>query len=124
MPRVIHFDIYSDDPQRAIEFYTEVFGWQLDKWDGPMDYWLATTGSEDEPGINGGLGKREQGMSFNTFLNTIGVPSVDEYAAKIEEKGGKLLAPKMAIPGVGYYMPCQDTEGNNFAIMEDDETAQ
>jgi predicted enzyme related to lactoylglutathione lyase len=30
---------------------------------------------------------------------TIGVPLVDEFVGKIEEAGGKVIAPKMAIPG-------------------------
>ena len=58
MPRVVHFDISVDDPERAIKFYTEVFGWKVQKWEGPMDYWLITTGDPGEPGIDGGLAKR------------------------------------------------------------------
>ncbi len=37
MPRVVHFDIDSDDPDRAAGFYTSVFGWKVEKWEGPMD---------------------------------------------------------------------------------------
>ncbi len=44
MPRVVHFEINSDHPQKAAEFYQEVFGWTVVKWDGPVDYWLVTTG--------------------------------------------------------------------------------
>lgn len=88
-----------------------------------MDYWMITTGPEDEPGIDGGLAARE-GMTTTAFINTVDVPDVDEYIARVEEKGGKVLSPKMAIPGVGYLAMCQDTEGNVFNIMTDDETAQ
>ena len=59
MPRVIHFEIHADDPSRAVKFYTEVFGWKIEKWQGPMDYWLVYTGKE-EPGIDGAIMKREQ----------------------------------------------------------------
>ncbi|KKM25017.1 hypothetical protein LCGC14_1599260, partial [marine sediment metagenome] len=54
MNRVIHFELNADDPQRAIEFYEKVFGWNTNKWEGEFDYWLVNTGEEDEPGINGG----------------------------------------------------------------------
>jgi len=37
MPRVIHFDLPADDPERAIRFYETVFGWQIRKWEGPME---------------------------------------------------------------------------------------
>ncbi|MFQ6133586.1 MAG: hypothetical protein ACE5R4_16215 [Armatimonadota bacterium] len=44
--------------------------------------------------------------------------------AKVEQSGGEVLAPKMAIPGVGYHTYCKDTEGNVFGIMQDDPSAQ
>ena len=61
MPRVTHFEIPADDPERAADFYRKVFGWEIKKWDGPVDYWLVTTGSADEPGIDGGIAKAEPG---------------------------------------------------------------
>ena len=121
MPRVSHFDIPADDPQRAQKFYADVFDWKFEKWDGPMDYWMANTGTE-EPGINGGLSKRMPGQLGMT--NTISVPSVDDFSKKITENGGQLIIPKMAIPGVGWFAQCTDTEGNVFGIIEMDDSAK
>lgn len=120
MPRVIHFDIAVDQPERAIKFYSEVFGWEIQKWEGPMDYWLVHTG--DGPGIDGGLGMRTNPTQATT--NTIGVPSVDEYMDKIEKSGGKIVMLKTPIPGVGWFASCQDTEGNIFGIIEEDASAR
>lgn len=122
MPRIIHFDIPADDPARAQKFYQDIFGWTFDKWNGPMEYWMAKTGDDKQPGINGGLGKRMPGQAGMT--NTIDVPSVDEYAKKIESKGGKVIMPKMAILGVGYFAQCLDTEGNVFGIIQMDQNAK
>lgn len=122
MPRIIHFDIPADDPARAQKFYQDVFGWKFDKWNGPMEYWMAKTGDDKQPGINGGLAKRMPGQAGMT--NTIDVPSVDEFAKKIESKGGKVIVPKMAIPGVGYFAQCLDTEGNCFGIIQMDQNAK
>jgi predicted enzyme related to lactoylglutathione lyase len=58
------------------------------------------------------------------LVNTIGVPSVDEFIKKVEAAGGKVIAPKMPIPGVGWFAYCTDTEGNLFGIMESDEKAK
>jgi predicted enzyme related to lactoylglutathione lyase len=116
MPRVIRFEISADQPERAVKFYSQVFGWQIQKWEGPMDYWLVYTG--EGPGIDGGLAKRESPSA--TTINTIGVPSVDEYLAKIEKSGGKVVMPKVALPGVGWFARCQDTEGNIFVIMQEE----
>jgi predicted enzyme related to lactoylglutathione lyase len=46
MPRIIHFDVPADDPKRAQKFYQDVFGWKFDKWNGPMEYWMAKTGDD------------------------------------------------------------------------------
>jgi predicted enzyme related to lactoylglutathione lyase len=122
MPRVVHFEIAVDNPQRAIDFYTKVFGWKVETWPGPMKYWLATTGQEPEPGIDGALLPR--GTYPEPTVITISVPSVDAYAAKIQAASGQIVRPKMAIPGVGYHALCKDSEGNTFGIMESDPKAK
>ena len=122
MPRITHFDIPSDDPERAQKFYQEVFGWKFDKWDGPMEYWMITTGEKNQPGINGGLARRMPGQIGMT--NTIDVPSLDEYTRKIASKGGQVLIPRMPIPGVGYFATCMDTEGNIFGMIQMDQSAK
>ena len=121
MPRVIHFEINADDPKRAIDFYKKVFNWKIEKWKGPTDYWLVTTGDPKQPGIDGAIMER---MKKATTIDTIDVPSVDEYAAKIVKAGGKQMSKKTAIPGVGYFSYCVDTEGNIFGIMESNPKAK
>jgi len=122
MPRPVHFDLTVDNPERAMKFYKDIFGWKFEKWNGPMEYWMATTGDEKEPGINGGLSKR--GESGMPNMNTIGVSSVDKFSSMIQEKGGKILTPKTPIPGVGWFATCQDTEGNTFGIIEQNPNAK
>ena len=117
MPRVVHFEIPADDPGRAAAFYKEAFGWKVEKWEGPMDYWLASTGQEGEPGIDGAITRRE---NLQATTNTVGVPSVDEYVAKVEKAGGKVVMPKQAVPGIGYLAYVADTEGNVLGMMESD----
>lgn len=120
MPRVIHFEIPADEPERAVKFYRDVFGWTTQKIGGPMDYWLAGTGPDDEPGINGAITRRGD---RSCLVNTIDVPSFEESVKKIEAAGGKVLMPKMAVTGVGYMTYAVDTEGNTFGIMEMDAAA-
>jgi predicted enzyme related to lactoylglutathione lyase len=122
MPRVVHFEIPADNPERAVEFYSNVFGWSVNKWEGPMDYWLIISGGSDEPGIDGAIIKREEMVT--TVVNTVSVPSVDEFMTKVTTNGGKVLMPKTAVPGVGHFTYCQDTEGNMFGIIEEDESVK
>jgi len=121
MPRVVHFEINADQPERAVKFYSSVFGWKIDNWGGPVPYRLITTGPDGEPGINGAIKDRSGKV---TTVNTVSVPSVDEYLKKAASAGGKALTPKMVIPGIGYHAYCEDTEGNVFGIMQDDPSAK
>jgi predicted enzyme related to lactoylglutathione lyase len=122
MPRPIHFEIPADDPARAARFYSEVFGWKIQKWEGPMEYWMVMTGESPEPGIDGGLMKRQhpgQGV-----VNTVGVADVDQAQRAAEKNGGTTVVPKMAVPGVGWLVYCTDPEGNTFGMMQNDPNAK
>ena len=81
MPRVVHFELPADDPQRAVGFYEKVFGWTITKWEGPFDYWLVTTGSDDELGINGAITPRMVPEQVTT--DTIGVECVDNSLKRL-----------------------------------------
>lgn len=122
MPRFSFIDISADDPQRAIGFYRDVFGWTIEKWEGPMDYWLIRTGDPAEAGMDAGLAQREDASQSMTPV--IDVPSVNEFAKRVAASGGTVIRPRMSIPGVGYLVTCKDTEGNTFSLMENDESAK
>jgi predicted enzyme related to lactoylglutathione lyase len=49
---------------------------------------------------------------------------VDKAAAKVEKLGGKICMPKIAVPCMGYFVVCNDTENNQFALWEADEGAK
>lgn len=121
MSRVVHFEIHVDDPDRAGKFYTDVFGWKFNKWEGPMDYWLISTGDTTCPGIDGGMMKRRDPMG--NVYNTIGVESIDKSIEHLTKAGGTIVVPKMPIPGVGWLAYFKDTEGNVFGVMQPDPSA-
>jgi predicted enzyme related to lactoylglutathione lyase len=123
MNRVTHFEIYTDDPEAVQPFYQDVFGWKFQKFDGPMEYWLVTTGNEKEPGINGGITRPREGQSPGT-LNTVAVQLLDASIKKIEQSGGRICVPKMAIPKVGWLAYAEDPQGNVFGIIEPDTNAK
>lgn len=121
MSRVTHFEIPADDPERAIKFYETVFGWTIEKWGHPIEYWLIMTGPEDQPGIDGGLTRREDpeiGVE-----NIIDVSNLEESLENVTGNGGKVIRPKIPVPGVGWVAYIKDTEGNIFGLMESDPEA-
>lgn len=99
------------------QFYKQVFGWEIHKWDGPEPYWLVGTGKEGT-GINGAIMFSTTGQP-ETILSVI-VPSVEEFLEKVKSAGGKALSGVNRIPGVGYHAYCQDNEDHRFAIIQDD----
>lgn len=127
MPRVIHFELHAEQPERAIRFYTQVFGWTFHKWDGPLEYWTIATGPEHEQGINGGMIQRVganpvAGQPVNAYVCTVEVTSVDEFVARSLEAGGTPAAPKFPIAGIGWMAYIQDTEGNLLGLIEKERT--
>lgn len=121
MPRVVHFEIAANEPEKAVEFYTKVFGWKFENWGGPMEYWMITTGPDDKPGINGGL---LRGEPLNAYVNTIDVDSLDETIKNITSNGGKIIQPKGPIPGIGWFAVFQGPDGNSFGLMQGDPNAK
>ncbi len=74
------------------------------------------------PSRNGGMMERQ--FPNHTITNYIGVPSVEKAAAKVEKLGGKVCMGKTAVPQMGYFVLCNDTENNQFALWEPDEGAK
>ena len=129
MNRVVHFEIQAEKPERAIEFYKAIFGWDFQKW-GEKPYWMIMTAEKGstEPGINGGLLPRPAEMppmqcGTNAFVCTVQVENFDEVAKKIEAAGGAVAMPKFALPKMAWQGYFLDTEGNTFGLHQTDENA-
>ena len=119
----MHFDISADNIERAKNFYHKLFGWKIEKFPGPIEYYLIEThSSKGEKGISGGIAKREK--EYQKITNFVEVQSITESIAQVKMLGGKIIEPKTAIPTVGYIAGCLDTEGNTFGIIEIDKSAK
>jgi uncharacterized protein len=93
----------------------------MDKLPAPMEYWHMDTGGNDGS-PDGGIMKRQN--LHRGITNYIGVPSVDDFSAKVEKLGGKIIMPKRAVPQMGYFAVCMDTENNAFGLWEVDTSAK
>ena len=81
---IVHFEIPADNVEKLRKFYSELFGWKIEKTPGPAEYWdiqivpVDEKGAPIRPGVNGGMMKRQN--PEHTPVNYILVESVDEYA--------------------------------------------
>ena len=123
MPTVCHFEIAADDIERAKKFYSELFGWQIEKFAGHKDYLIFdTTDLNGKRGITGAIEKKHD--KHHTITCNICVANIDEHIARVKKLGGNVFVPKSAVQGLGYYAYCLDTEGNCFVLWETDHNAK
>ena len=123
MSRPTHFEIPSDNPEKSMKFYSDVFGWEFMSWgEGDQPYWLIKTGDPEKPGIDGGLMQKRD--PAQPVVNSIMVENVDETETLIRKAGGEVVVPKMAIPTVGWLIYFKDPDGNIFGAMHNDPEAR
>ena len=130
MPRPIHFEIQAENIDRAIKFYTTLFGWKFSQW-GQEQYWLITTGEKGTPGIDGGLlprrGPGTGGNGRGQRVRLHGATSPTSTRRLRAGRGARRHAsslPRMPIPTVGWLAYGKDTEGNIFGMMQMDAAAK
>lgn len=129
---IVHFEIHVTDVDRAQRFYNAVFDWKVERYQG-TDYYGVWTGRSKYPngsvvGMDGGLRPRDgetpdNGAPVNSFLCTVEVENIDTVLAATERSGGVVLAPKQALPGMGWQAVCADPDGNRFSLMQNDSQA-
>ena len=119
---LVHFEIPAQDVEKIKQFYEQVFGWKITQYPSPLDYWVIQTVPVDEngvpqrPGINGGMFRKiEAGIKP---INYFAVESINDFLAKIEKLGGKVISPKQEVPNVGWIAAAEDPEGNQFALIQ------
>lgn len=115
------FEVPADDLGRAKKFYGSLFGWTFAKLPAAIaDYWHIDTAGKDASPDGGLLPRMHPGQSITVYVS---VPSVDKAVAKVQKLGGAICKSKTAVPHMGYFVICEDTEHNVFALWEPNEQA-
>jgi uncharacterized protein len=120
--RVVHFEIPFDDKERAQDFYSEVFGWNITELP-EMHYAIVTTGPTDEQGfptdtgyIGGGMLKRDSPADRPVI--TIDVDDIDDALARIEARGGMTVLGRQDVGEMGWAAYFKDVEGNLMGLWQ------
>ena len=126
---VVHFEIHASEPQRLIDFYSELLGWRFTRY-GDTPYWVIDTGEgsignvagQPGMGINGGLTQREGpapeiGAPVTGCNVVVGVDDVDGLMRRGIELGATEALPATDWPGIGRGGYLLDPDHNVFGLL-------
>jgi uncharacterized protein len=110
----VHFEIAAQDTSRAQKFYKDMFGWEFQAFEGPMEYNMTrlsdTSGAAVFPGDPGAI---------RVYFD---VDDINAGAARLKELGGEADEP-MPVPSMGWFVTGKDTEGNPIGLWQNDPSA-
>jgi predicted enzyme related to lactoylglutathione lyase len=108
-------DTTQPDPEAAVAFYGELFGWELEDLmppDAPGRYFMARLRGRDVAAVSGAP---DGGAAWNTY---VWVDSADETAARVREAGGTVLAEPFDVMDAGRMAVFADAEGAAFSVWQ------
>ena len=115
--QMVHVEIPAGDTEKARDFWGGLFGWEFQQFPGPTEYHMTrlseTSGGaiyEPDP-----ANKRGTRVYFD-------VEDIKAGAAQVDKLGGQ-AGEAMPVPGMGWFSICKDTEGNEFGLWQNDESA-
>ncbi|SOC39741.1 VOC family protein [Ureibacillus acetophenoni] len=112
MAKIVGFEMNSQQPEKAIEFYKNVFGWKVSEPN--YDYWPVDTGLESN--INGGISLGPADFPHGTRIQ-IEVDSIEEVIKQSCNAGAKILRDKMEFEEF-YLAYLIDPVGISFGLIE------
>jgi uncharacterized protein len=111
----VHFEIPASDTSRAREFYGNLFGWEWQTMEGPVEYHMTRT-SED---TGGAIFSGDPGAIRPYF----DVDDINAGVARVRELGGSADDPQ-PVPTMGWFATGSDPEGNPIGLWQSDPNAQ
>jgi uncharacterized protein len=119
-----YFDLTVRDVSAARRFFESVLGWHFERFPMPYEYWRIQAGAAGEPGIDGGIGAlADAPIAQGGPMTQLTVPDLDAALARVSAAGGRVVEPRMAIPGIGWYATCAEPGGLMFGLIEAQDVA-
>ena len=116
---IVHIEFWNSDPEAAAKFYSELFGWEIER--SPMP---GEAGGEYIQGLTGGVADVAYPQADGEFSNPGDVlvyvhsDDIEASLAKVESLGGTVVVPNSEIPGVGWFGIFTDPAGNRVALFK------
>jgi uncharacterized protein len=117
---VVHFEVIGKDGNRLQEYYSDLFGWEIQS-DNPLNYGIVSregNTNADGAGIGGGVGQAPDGYDGHlTFY--VEVPDVEATLANAESLGGNRIMGPDEVPGMGLVLgQFTDPEGHLVGVIQ------
>ena len=112
---VVHWELWSKNPETASKFYEEAFDWNVQHIP-ELNYRIVDTGGEG--GINGGIMQPQEGPWPGNMAFYIDVGNLAEYRERIVKAGGKIVVEEMSVPGMGAFSLFEDPDGRVLGIWQ------
>lgn len=107
--RFVWHDLMTSDVDKAVAFYTELFGWGIKEADmGGWKYRMIQAGGTE----HGGFAPLEADRGLPShWVSYCTVDDVDAAVARSEKLGGRTFVPGSDIPGTGRFAVIADPQG-------------
>jgi predicted enzyme related to lactoylglutathione lyase len=109
-------DLSTSDPERAKQFYSDLFGWHITTENDPSGYLHVKNGEEFIGGIQPAAQRNPNAPPH--WLAYFLVSDCDASAARAKDLGASLYAGPMSIENVGRVAVIADPQGAVFAIFQ------
>ena len=115
--RPLWYELMTTDSKGAEAFYKTVVGWTSAPFEGSPQPYTIFNRSGGLPAA--GVLRRPDGMNAPPFWAMyVGVPKLEEAAAKIKRLGGSECSPVIEVPTIGRMQMMKDPQGAAFYIYE------
>ena len=112
--RFVWHEQLSADPKQAQDFYTKLFGWEIDVWKpGELDYAMISTGGTS----HGGFYQAPEGVPPH-WMGHVQVENVDATVEQAKAAGGSVMHGPMDIPEVGRFAVVSDPQGGALSAYQ------
>jgi uncharacterized protein len=115
--QIVHLEIPAGDTAAARAFYSGLFGWEFQAFEGaPTEYHMARFSENQGGAIYGADGDKRGTRPY------FDVDDIKAGIAKVKELGGE-AGDAMPVPNMGWFSTCTDVEGNDFGLWQTDPSA-
>lgn len=109
-------DLATSDAEGARDFYSKLFGWQMDVSDDPQYGGYATARMGE--GSAAGIGPKQDPNMPNVWSLYIGTDDIDGLAEQVADAGGTVVAPPFDVGDQGRMAVFQDPSGAFISAWE------